>query len=115
MGSLRNSECEKHNVAASFFWSGHFPASTLFPLVQTGYFLFKLFLDGLIFLDDLIVKHVPELPAIDGSGSHVEEIENGQANQNPSPPWQSSAECPQLLAGTCPGGPPCLAGSGGTI
>jgi hypothetical protein len=43
--------------------------------------------------DDLIVNHVPESPGIDGHGSHVKEIENSQANQDPGPPWQTCPVC----------------------
>jgi hypothetical protein len=45
------------------------------PLIQPGHFPFKLFLDGLFRLDDLIVEHVQGLLTIDRPGSHVEEIE----------------------------------------
>ena len=42
--------------------------------VQTGDFLFKLFLDSLILLNNLIVKHVPELPAVMEPEATVKEI-----------------------------------------
>jgi hypothetical protein len=63
--------------------------------VQRGHFLFKLFLDGFVLFQNLIMKYVPECPAADGPGSHVEEIENSQANQNPGPPVEGG--CYKIL------------------
>jgi len=51
--------------------------------------------------DDLIVKHIPELPAVNRPGCHVKEIENGEANGNLSILWapnsQSCRDSPYVL------------------